>query len=82
MFSCKLMHMDAINQNPKPLGPMTTEEFNARLATLSAKYGPNVALKMARRERKARSPQHKAAMIRRAGLADVAITMTGQFHSL
>lgn len=65
-----------------PIGPMSKQEFEMRLAALQAKYGPNVALKMARRERRARSPQHKSAMARRRGLADVAIATTGEFHSL
>lgn len=61
---------------------MGREEFAARVVTLSAKYGSNVALKMARRERKARHPLHLKAMARRRKLADMAIESTNEFHSL
>lgn len=64
------------------LTPMTAKEFNARLAELSLRYGSNVALKMARRERKARHPLHKAAVTRRVEMADMAIETTGKFHTL
>lgn len=57
-------------------------EFQARLAELQSKYGYNVALKMVRRERTARSTAHKAAVARRASMADTAIEATGTFHSL
>lgn len=63
-------------------GPMSRDEFNALVATLSQKYGPNVALKMARRKRLARHPLHKTATARRVEMADTAIEMTGTFHSL
>ena len=74
--------MDTPTLTHSPAGPMGQVEFNARVATLSAKYGPNVALKMARRERKARNPLHKAAQASRRNLADVATQATGEFHAM
>lgn len=75
---CNISGMDATRTN----SPMTAREFNARLAELSEKYGPNVALKMARRERKLRHPLHKAATQRQVEMADMAIEITGEFHTL
>lgn len=74
--------MDTPTLTRQPDGPMSRQEFAARLAALSQKYGPNVALKMARRERKARNPLHKAAMSSRRNLADVATASTGEFHAM
>lgn len=77
--------MDAItytSQTATAKAPMGREEFATRLAELSAKYGPNVALRMVRRERKLRHPLHKSAVISRRELADVAIESTGEFHNL
>lgn len=77
--------MDATHTNTQtatPQGPISIGEFNVRVSDLTLRYGENVALKMARRERKLRHPLHKRATARRVEMADAAIKMTGTFHPL
>ena len=69
-------------ETKSPLGPMSHKEFNQRVFDLTLRYGQNVALKMARRERKLRHPLHKRATAQRVEMADTAIDMTGKFHGL
>lgn len=66
----------------RPLGPMGHEEFTARVAALTVRYGANVALKMARRERTARHPLHKRATSRRTEAATIANNSSTTFHNL
>lgn len=54
--------------------------FQARIAELTAKgISPRIAERMARKERKLASPQHKAAVARRLALADTRFEATGVF---
>lgn len=61
---------------------MTKAEFQTRIAELIAKgWTPKAAEKRARKERRLQSPQHKAAVARRVGLADARFEVTGQTNS-
>lgn len=78
---CNILIVNTDTQNTTQ-GPMSRGEFNVRVSDLTLRYGENVALKMARRERKLRHPLHKRATARRVEIADTAIEVTGEFHTL
>ncbi len=57
---------------------MTKQEFQSRIAELIAKgYSPRTAERIAKRERRLRSPRHKAAVARRLAAADARFERTG-----
>ena len=61
---------------------MSKTEFQARIAELTAKgHSPRTAERIAKRERKARSPQHKAAQARRLAMADARFERTGNIDA-
>ena len=59
---------------------MSKNEYQARIAELISKgFSPKIAEKRANKERRLRSPQHKAAVARRVEAATMRFEATGEF---
>ena len=60
---------------------VTKAEFEARIKELQAKgISPRIAERIAKKERRLQSPQHKKAVARRVEMATIRFEATGKFN--